>query len=70
MGKRPLLGEISSQLTQKTTESNPIEQKLSNKENKRRRTEKTVQIADRKLSALSSNDVSVIQDVISEHVSS
>lgn len=47
-----------------------IEDKKSNKENKRRRTERTIEISDRKLPALTSNDISVVQEVISEHVSS
>jgi hypothetical protein len=51
------------------SEIEPIQYKVSNKENKRRRIEKDVQISDRKLFALSSNDISVVQEVISEHVS-
>ncbi|NP_001154953.1 RAD54-like isoform X1 [Nasonia vitripennis] len=66
IGKRPLLGEVNTQLTQKPR-LEIVEEKKSNKENKRRRTEKTIEISDRKLPALTSNDISAVQEVISEH---
>ncbi|XP_014213792.1 DNA repair and recombination protein RAD54-like [Copidosoma floridanum] len=68
VGKRPLLAEITinSQLTQSRLDLFELK-KPASKENKRRRTEKIVQISDRKVSVLSINDVSVVQEVISEH---
>ena len=41
----------------------------TNKENKRRRVEKTIQINDRKLSALTADDVTAFQEILSDHVS-
>ncbi|XP_014220729.1 DNA repair and recombination protein RAD54-like [Trichogramma pretiosum] len=66
VGKRPLLGEINTELSQQVRIPESLIQK-SNKENKRRRIEKDVQIADAKCLVLSTNAITAVQEVISEH---
>lgn len=66
-GKRPLLGDINSDFIGMRPIN--VEPRIKQKENKRRRTEKDVQISDRKLVALTSTEVSAALDVISDHVS-
>lgn len=62
------MGEVNGEF-KRPFEKNEVSVPI-NKENKRRRAdkEKTIQIADRRLSVLSADDICVVQDVISEHV--